>query len=344
MSQVDALPADQRATLQLLLKQGKSYAELATLLRLEPTAVRERALDALDSLGPETPAGLDAARQDELSDYLLGQQSASQRAATRDFLEGSAGGRAWARVVAGELRSAGLAGDDDLPEIPADRAEADEAFDALDARREARARNERSSRLGGVLLLGVVGIAVAVALILLIGGGSDDSSSSSTPSTPAQTSTQSTNAQAAGLEQQINMTSTSSDAVAVGFVLKQGNRRALGIQGQNFPQTDNSRFFYAVWLKGPSGSKRIGFVNTGVGKDGKLQTGADPDSALQSAKTTAEKNAARDLQQTLAHIYDYDQMLITKETRATQNSTTPGEVVVSGAIRPPGQGGTGTTG
>src|SRR4051794_41915608 len=125
MATLDQLPPDQRAVLQLLLKQGKSYGDIAGLLRIEPTAVQARAHDALDALGPDETAGLTGARQDEIADYLLGQQSASERAATREFLEGSAGGRAWARVVAAELRP--LAGDT-LPEIPAEGVELDAAF------------------------------------------------------------------------------------------------------------------------------------------------------------------------------------------------------------------------
>jgi len=37
----------------------------------------------------------------KIADYLLGQQGASQRADTREYLEGSAPGRAWARVLIG---------------------------------------------------------------------------------------------------------------------------------------------------------------------------------------------------------------------------------------------------
>ena len=107
--------------------------------------MRERARDALDSLGPDDTAGLSVERQDEVADYLLGQQSASERAATREFLEGSAAGRAWARVVAGELRP--LAGDA-LPEIPAERAEVDEAFDALEARKGRRVERRRARASG----------------------------------------------------------------------------------------------------------------------------------------------------------------------------------------------------
>src|SRR3954464_7745819 len=120
MSPVDELAPDQRAVLQLLLKQGKAYVELATLLRISPEAVRDRAVTALEALGPRDGAPLAPERRAEVADYLLGQQSASQRQETREFLEGSAAGRAWARVVAGELKPLG---GEALPEIPAEREE-----------------------------------------------------------------------------------------------------------------------------------------------------------------------------------------------------------------------------
>src|SRR3954451_23093536 len=114
MSRFDSLPADQKAVLQLVLKQGKRYEDIAAMLRMEPAAVRERARDALDALGPEEAPGLTGDRQDEIADYLLGQQD--DPGETLGFLEGSAGGRAWARVVADEI--APIAGDRELPEIP----------------------------------------------------------------------------------------------------------------------------------------------------------------------------------------------------------------------------------
>src|SRR3954447_18800594 len=117
MSRFDGPPADQKAVLQLVLRQGRTYEEIATLLKISPAAVRDRALTALDATGPGTVPGLEEERQDEIGDYLLGQQSASARAATREHLEGSQPGREWARAVATELRGAGVAGEDALPDI-----------------------------------------------------------------------------------------------------------------------------------------------------------------------------------------------------------------------------------
>src|SRR4051812_7885205 len=141
MARLDELPPDHRAVLQLLLKQGKSYEDLAGLLRTDAASVRDRALDALVGLGPLCGATLSESEQAEISDYLLGQQTASARPSTRQLLEESADGRAWARIVAGELRP--LAGDA-LPEIPAEGREVDEAFGALHARQEARQRQAKS--------------------------------------------------------------------------------------------------------------------------------------------------------------------------------------------------------
>src|SRR6185312_6218474 len=161
MSGIDSLPVEQRAVLQLLLQQGRPYHDLSGLLDIDAAEVRRRAHSALDALGPDE-TGLDPERRGEIGDYLLGQQDDAGRAATHRYLEGSPAGRAWARVVAGELRE--VAGDR-LPEIPAGgrddgagaTAEAATAAPAP-AEPEARPGAPRSSRLGGALLLGGVAL------------------------------------------------------------------------------------------------------------------------------------------------------------------------------------------
>lgn len=298
MARVEELPADQKAVLQLLLKQGKSYDELAALLRLDATGVRDRALDALDALGPQDAAGLSSERQDEISDYLLGQQSASQRAATRSFLEGSAAGRAWARVVAGELRP--LAGDA-LPEIPAEGAEVDEAFDALQARKAAREERAKSSRLGGFLVLGGLGIAVAVGLVLLLGGGDDDSTPSRASTTAAQTTTTGPKVDA-----QINLAAETegSKALGVAQVLSQDGQRALAVTGQDLQESSR----YVVWLyNSPSDAQFLGFAPP-VGKDGRL-------SGLAGLPEDASK---------------YKQLVVTREK--VDRPQRPGTIVLRGQL------------
>ncbi|WP_372791334.1 hypothetical protein [Paraconexibacter sp.] len=299
MARVDQLPADQKAVLQLLLKQGKTYDELAALLRLDGTGVRERALDALDTLGPDDAGDLKSAQQDEISDYLLGQQSASARAATRQFLETSASGRAWARVVAGELRP--LAGDA-LPEIPADVAEVDEAFDALEARKVARQERAKSSRLGGFLVLGGLGVALAVGLVLIFGGGDDDKPTA----TPTTTSAQTGAAGTPKVDAQINLEGTipGSKALGVAQLLSQGGQRALAVTGQDLQPSAR----YVVWLyNSPSDAQFLGFAPP-VEKDGRL-------SGLAGVPENVDK---------------YKELVVTKEK--VDRPTKPGTIVLRGKL------------
>jgi hypothetical protein len=264
VSRIDALPPDQRAALQLLLAQGRSYDEIAQLLRIERTAVQERARAALDALGPDEVPGLELSDQDEIADYLLGQQSASARAATRELLAGSAAGRVWARAVAGELRASGMVSPDDLPDIPAEGAEVEEAFGALQARSEHRDRMQRSSKVGGIILLAGLGIALAVLAILVLGGGDDDAA-------PAETAAQTQ--QAPQLEAQINLRppqGRDSNALGIAVISRVEGQRVLGVTGQNVPRTDD-RTAYAVWLVGgQGGNRRLGFTPP-VGEDNRLQ-------------------------------------------------------------------------
>jgi hypothetical protein len=112
MASIDTLPPDQRAVLQLVLQQGRRYDEIARLLSIDRAAVRRRALDALDALGPQTRVPPE--RRALITDYLLGQLPAQVSEATRDRLARSAGERAWARVLASELAPLSRA---PLPEI-----------------------------------------------------------------------------------------------------------------------------------------------------------------------------------------------------------------------------------
>lgn len=272
MSRIDELKPDQRAALQLLLKQGRSYDDIASLLRIDPSAVRERARSALDALGPDDVDGLMLSDQDEIADYLLGQQSASQRAQTRDLLEHSAPGRAWARVVAGELRDLAP---DALPEIPADTQEVDDAFGALQARTEHRERAERSSKVGGAILLGAIALLVAAVLALVLRGGGDDSSSSS-QSASTQQSTTSTTSTTPTIEAQINLNPPRGaplpKAVGAVQIASQGGQRAAALVAQGLPAARQGRYF-AIWLYSSADKFQfLGFPRPQPGKDGRIST------------------------------------------------------------------------
>ena len=113
MSPIRALAPDQRAVLELLLRQGRSYPELSELLGIPEAAVRSRAHGALAQLAPDLPApvGEDGA----VADWLLGQQDEGEAAGTRAAIARTPVWRAWAEEVAGRLAEVDGA---DVPDVP----------------------------------------------------------------------------------------------------------------------------------------------------------------------------------------------------------------------------------
>jgi hypothetical protein len=308
----DTLAPDQKAVLQLLLKQGKTYEDIAGLLRLDAGSVRERALDALDALGSDLPSAseLDAARQDEIADHLLLQQTASERADTRAFLAGSAPGRAWARGVSGEL--APIAGGT-LPAIPAEPTEVAEAFDALDERDAARERQQSSSKLGGVLVIAAVIAALVLVVFLVVGRGGDSSASSSdsvsggqTPA-PASGPTGASGATGTTLpQQQINLVPPDKTSKALGYaLLAEGGFSFLA---QGLPASN----LYFVWFTkngAKTGALPIGFATY------------DPKSS----------RLAGALQALPAGADTYTGVIVTRET--SKSPKQPGTIVLSGQLK-----------
>ncbi|HWH94699.1 MAG TPA: sigma factor-like helix-turn-helix DNA-binding protein [Baekduia sp.] len=309
MARFEDLPADQKAVLQLVLRQGRTYEEIASLLKISPEAVRDRALTALDAIGPQDVTGVEEDRQDEIGDHLLGQQSAAARAATREHLEGSQPARDWARAVAGELRTAGVAGENALPEIPADPAAVDEDFDALAARRGARADQQRSSRLGGLLLIVAAVIIVAGGVLVLtnvLGGDDDDGSPNAAATTT--TATSATDA-TTNVEQQINLTPPGggNKPLGVANIVSQSGKRAIAVVGQDLPASGH----YVLWLRNGAKVKFLGFfpVVTGKGTNkGRLQGLVGAPSDLKS----------------------YAEMLVTREPDSTPKA--PTAIILRGSM------------
>jgi len=346
MASLDSLPADQRAVLELVLKRGRTYDEIARMLSIDRAGVRERALSAFDALGP--PTRVPPERRALITDYLLGQLPAKVSEDTRQRLAQSAGERAWARVLASELDPIAVSA---LPEIPTEGArEQQPAAAAVPAAATAAAAAEPSpapaaepagaaqprglaarpsSRRGGIILLSLgalVVVAAVVVIALLSSGGSKKNSTttasrpaatsstpttSSTPSTSTSTST--TAANGAKLVAQINLTAPTSAAatkpVGVALVLKQGKNTGIAIRAQNLP-ANGKHDAYAVWLyKSSKDSHILGFVNPAVGSNGVLQ-----------AEAALPANAGH-----------FSQLLVTKETQ--QSPKSPGTIVLQGALK-----------
>jgi hypothetical protein len=329
MSRLDDLPPDQRATLSLLLRNRKSYVEVAALLDIQERAVHDRAHAALAVLAPRLARELSAERRDEVGDYLLGQRSGvAARLATRTYLQAAPEARAWAAAVAGEL--APLAGGS-LPEIPAagtlpdaprdDTGDADSP-PATPAATSRRARSPTSSRAGGALVLAVIVAVVVVAVVLIAnsGGGSSSSSSSQVASSsPAASetggstsSTGSTSTTGAKAKEDRRITlsppNPSSRASGVAEVLSEGNQYAFYLAAEHLPPSKGKGFFYAVWLyNSPSSHEALG-RSPEVGSKGSLQGGA-----------LLPKDASR-----------FHTMLLTRET--STRPTKPGAVVLRGSF------------
>jgi hypothetical protein len=333
MASLESLTPDQRAVLDLVLRRGRSYDDIARLLAIDRAAVRARALAAFDEIGPET--GISPESRALITDYLLGQLPGAVAEQTRERLAESPYDRAWARVVAAELEPLAA---EPLPEIPdgavrpaaaESRQRSPRESDPRPPRRRTPRLSDRpSSRRGGAIMLGVgaiVVVAVVVVLVALLSGGSSPKPSSSTvASTPAGTSstattgttgttgtattdTSTSQAQVVG-QVNLNPPSGSGAAKGVGLVVKDGSAYGIVIEAEGV--APNNHNAYAAWLYNSStDTVRLGFVNPAVGKTGKLQVGSG-----------LPTNAGH-----------YKELLLTLETAS--NPKTPGTIVLEGPFK-----------
>jgi hypothetical protein len=181
-----------------------------------------------------------------------------------------------------------------------------------------RSEGRRISRFGGaVLLAGVVVVVVVVAIALLTqGGGSTPSTTTTTAaarppttSTAAATSATSTTAKVIS---QVNLTPPSGQSKAAGIaeVLRQGATNGVAVVAQHVtPNSTKPPNAYAIWLYNSPGDAHIlGFVNPGVGKNGRLST-------------------AGGLPSNASH---FKQLIVTLETSGAPK--TPGTIILQGKL------------
>ncbi len=350
MSGLETLPPDQRAVLQLILAQGRGYAELAGLLKIDAAAVRTRAHAGLEALAAADPAP-DLEQRAQIADYLLGQQDDGERLVTLVALGESAPAAQWASALRQQLTPLAR---DPLPEVPepvssngaapsppparpptpapapvaATRAPAaataaaptppPPAPPAAPAPAEAAsAPGTRPSRLGGALLLVAAAVVVAVLAIVLIGGGDDDPATGSTgpnaSSTPSQTTT--TGQPTGQFVAQVNLLATPAggQAAGIGLVEQVDGRQAIAIQAEKL-SANGAQDIYAAWLSGAPGTKLLGFVPHQVKANGTFTVSAE-----------LPANASR-----------YDTVLITRESATGGNvPTQPGQTIMRGALKLP---------
>jgi hypothetical protein len=185
MSRLESLPPDLQAVLSLLLRQRKSYAEVAGMLHIEARAVHDRAHAALALIAPREARALSAAEREQLGEYLLDQQSPGAQRETRAFLEGSPAGRAWAQTLSSELTALAAQPLADIPPAgppaPTPSPSAGPPPSSADELPPSAHPAPPSSRTGGAIVLGVLAVAVVVAVLLIVGvggGGSHATASS----------------------------------------------------------------------------------------------------------------------------------------------------------------------
>jgi hypothetical protein len=238
MSQLDRLPPDQRAVLSLVLDRGRSYAQVAEMLGIPESTVRDRALDALDALAAE--AGRPRTQPEPAS--ARGVRPATP---TED---------------AEPLRARDALGASSVRRGPGGPAPA--------------GKQPTGSRRAGAILLGAIVVVVVVVIVLVSsGGGKGAATGTGTTTSTGTTSSTNTSSAKPKLDKTIALSSPNAELKASGsaYVLSQGSRSAFYITAQGLPESKG--FFYAVWLyNSPSSSTPLGRASN-VGSDGKMQGG-----------------------------------------------------------------------
>jgi hypothetical protein len=250
----DRLPPDQRAVLSLVLERGKSYAEVAGMLSIPETAVRERAHAALDALavgGAATPGP-------------TGPGAMPSRPAT---------------AGAQPARTAPPA-----PPAPSE---------STSARASHNASRLPGSRTGGALLLAGIVVVVVVAVVLIASSGGKGASSGTAVNRTRTGTTTSPASGSARIDKKLTLAAVDPESPASGeaYVLSDGGRHAFYVTAQHLPPSHG--FFYAVWLyNSPSSSAPLGRAPS-VGSNGRMEGGGPlPSNAADYAKliVTRETN------------------------------------------------------
>jgi hypothetical protein len=243
MATFDQLPAEQRAILELVVGRGQTYDELSGMLGMPASRVRELAREALGDLAPATAARVDADWRAQIADYVLGQQSGPESAATKGHLARSEAARSWAYSLLDSL--AHLYPQGELPEIPeggAEPAPAPEARPATprSATPQAPVRAKpavslspaaqtvvRRRRIIGAAVGLLVVAAVIVVLVTGVLGGGDDNKGSTTAST---------NPNSRAFAYEVWLYNSSSSALPLGaqFTDAQGNLQGRGALPKNW--------------------------------------------------------------------------------------------------------------
>jgi hypothetical protein len=248
MATFDQLSPEQRAIVELVLRQGKTYNELADMLNLPEARVRELARDALVELAPVSVRGVEEDWRGQLADYVLGQQAGPEATATKGHLRRSEAARSWARSLLDSLERFYENGS--VPAIPEGERRPRRA---TPAQREPSARSSLAPVGDPVMrrrLLAAAGALLVLLLVVLVWPvgllTGDDNSSSADQSGAASTSGQS------------RQTSTNGAPAGIAIVVQRNGNKQLLVQAANLSPSGQSEGYY-VWLyNSPDDAKSLG--------------------------------------------------------------------------------------
>lgn len=248
MASYDQLPDQQRAVVDLVVKRGRSYDQLADTLGMPVERVRTLAHQTLADLAPVSAAAVDEGWRAEIADYLLGQQEPPAAAATRGHLRRSEAARAWSRSVLDSLEH--LYANGDMPTIPSGESGSEPAPPPAGAParelspQEAAAAVRRRRIAGGALAALAVLIAVLVWPIGVLTGGGDGE-----PDAGGQAGGQAGAASADVIGQAVLRPVGDANRerhAGIAVITGDGEREELNIQAQLRPTGRNRA--YEVWL------------------------------------------------------------------------------------------------
>ncbi len=186
----------------------------------------------------------------------------------------------------------------------------------------------RPSRLGGAILIaGAAALAIVLAIVLIGGGDGGRPAATGTAQTQANTSPQpstSTNGTTTAASRApaarpvaaaVLRAPAGGRAIGAGIVQQSANgSRLLAVEAARLP-ANGAQDNYAIWLQGSAGSRFLGFV---------------PSKVTSAGTFTVSSSLPRGLD-----LAGYGTLLVTREG-VTAVPTTPGTVVLSGALRPTG--------
>jgi Sigma-70, region 4 len=265
----DQLSDEQRAIVELVLKQGKSYDELSDMLGLPETRVRELARDALVDLAPITARGVEEDWRGQLADYVLGQQAGPEATATRGHLRRSEAARSWTRSLLDALEQ--LYPNGNVPAIPdGERGRRGAAAPAAaGAATSGGLASAGATEIGRRRLLAAAGVLVLILVVVLLWpigvltGGDDDEPSEAS----ADSQSQSQQAQGGGDGAPIP-TGTQGQAI---IARQEGATQILVTATGLEPSTQNTA--YQVYLANSEEDRRS-LGATVTDQQGNLQAGA----------------------------------------------------------------------